>query len=149
MAIPDLSQLGESERAQPPTYVPNRNMMLLSLAAAYAESKGATDVFYGAQQQDEYGYWDCTEEFLKKMNEVLSLNRGLPVRLHAPFMRMKKSEVLRAGLEMGVDYSRTWSCYRGGETPCRECPTCVERAKAFAVLDVPDPLGRIRQRADE
>ena len=73
---------------QPATYVPNRNMLFLALAAAFAEARGIIDVFYGAQAQDRYGYWDCTAEFLERMNAVLGLNRRRPIILHAPFMMM-------------------------------------------------------------
>ena len=138
--VPRLACLGSEQRRQPPTYVPNRNMILLSLAAAYAESHGLCDLFYGAQAQDEYGYWDCTRKFLDGINKVLSLNRRQPVTVHAPFIGMRKAEVLKLGLELGVDFGRTWSCYRGGARPCDACPTCVERAKAFRELAVGDPL---------
>lgn len=129
--IPDLAGLTEEQRRQPPTYVPNRNMVLLSLAAGYAEANGIQHVFYGAQAQDEYGYWDCTPGFVGKLNKLLQLNRVRPVRIHAPFVEKRKSDVLRIGLELGVDYSHTWSCYRGEERPCGRCPSCVEREAAF------------------
>ena len=132
IAVPDLADLGADEMSQPPTYVPNRNMVLLSLAAAYAESKGVSDVFYGAQAQDRYGYWDCTVDFVARINDVLALNRGCPVTIHAPFARKRKADVVRMGLDLGVDYAHTWTCYRGGETPCGTCPSCVERDAAFS-----------------
>ena len=140
LRVPDLADLRGRQRRQPPTYVPNRNMVFLSLAAAYAEARGIRDVFYGAQAQDEYGYWDCTVDFVKRINRVLRLNRGEAVTVHAPFALMKKAEVLRKGLELGVDYSHTWSCYRGKKTPCGTCPTCVERRKAFEAAGVQDSL---------
>ena len=86
--VPDLAELSEKQLEQPPTYVPNRNMLLLSIAAAFAEAQGIREVFYGAQAQDEYGYWDCTTVFLERMNHVLSLNRADPVVVHAPFVCM-------------------------------------------------------------
>jgi 7-cyano-7-deazaguanine synthase len=138
--VPDLSDLADTDLDQPPTYVPNRNMMLLSIAAAYAEAQGATQVFYGAQAHDEYGYWDCTEEFLARINAVTALNRRDSVRIEAPFVLKKKEELVLMGMELGVDFSRTWSCYRGGDRPCNTCPTCVERAKAFHLAGVDDPL---------
>ena len=138
--VPDLAALAAGDLRQPPTYVPNRNMMLLAMAAAHAEAAGIADVFYGAQTQDAYGYWDCTPEFVERVNRVLALNRGRPVTLHAPFMRMRKAEELRIGLELGVDYSHTWTCYRGEETPCRRCPACVEREAAFREVGRTDPL---------
>ncbi len=140
IAIPKLNDLADADRAQPPTYVPNRNMILLSLAAAYAEGHGIGDVFYAAQAQDEYGYWDCTGTFVQALNRVMSLNRRKPVLAHAPFVGMRKFAILKIGLELGVDYAHTWSCYRGGALPCGECPTCVERAAAFERLNMPDPL---------
>src|SRR5450756_1213308 len=86
MPVPALAELAPGQLDQPPTYVPNRNMLFLAFAAAFAEARGVADVFYGAQAQDHYGYWDCTQEFLDRMNAVLGLNRRQPVILHAPFM---------------------------------------------------------------
>ncbi len=129
--VPDLKALSAKQRRQPPTYVPNRNMVLLSLAAAYAEAKGAADVFYGAQAQDEYGYWDCTVDFVERINDILRLNYGKAVTVHAPFAGMPKATVLKIGMRLGVDYAHTWTCYRGGRRPCGTCPSCVERARAF------------------
>ncbi len=138
--VPDLADLDDDALSQPPTYVPNRNMMLLSVAAAYAEANAMTDVYYGAQAQDEYGYWDCTRSFLEGINSVLSLNRGQPVTIHAPFVTKPKAETVRLGLKLGVDFAKTWSCYRGGEVACGTCPTCVERLNAFQANGVDDPL---------
>ena len=125
---------------QPATYVPNRNMIFLSLAAAYAESVGVNRVYYGAQAHDLYGYWDTTPDFLRRLNAVFLLNRGTPIRIEAPFVHRSKTEVLRTGLELGVDYAHTWSCYVGGEVACGRCPTCAERLKAFAEVGIADPL---------
>jgi len=144
--VPELSSLDAHQLKQPPTYVPNRNMILLSLAAAWAESVGATRVFYGAQAQDRYGYWDCTVDFIERINHVLSLNRGTPIQVVAPFVTMSKADILRRGIELGVDYSRTWTCYRGEGTPCGRCPTCVERARAFECVGVIDPLTGVEKR---
>lgn len=139
-AVPDLSALSESDLEQPPTYVPNRNMMLLSMAAAFAEAQGVEHVYYGAQAQDEYGYWDCTKDFLARINHVLALNRRSGVRIHAPFVTRSKAETVGIGMALGVDFRQTWSCYRGGESPCGTCPTCVERRNAFAANGIGDPL---------
>ncbi|MDP6525222.1 MAG: 7-cyano-7-deazaguanine synthase QueC [Kiritimatiellia bacterium] len=139
VAVPDLADIDSESMAQPPTYVPNRNMILLSLAAAYAESNGIRDIFYGAQAQDRYGYWDCTSAFLNQINAVLALNRGTPVRVHAPFVDMSKADVVKIGLAMGVDYSHTWTCYRGGGRPCGTCPSCMERLAAFEQAGAVDP----------
>ncbi|MBX3175786.1 MAG: 7-cyano-7-deazaguanine synthase QueC [Candidatus Hydrogenedentes bacterium] len=139
-AVPDLADLSEDDRSQPPTYVPNRNMMLLSMAAAFAEAHGMADVYYGAQAQDEYGYWDCTRDFLRRINDVLALNRKKPVRIHAPFVEKSKREIVELGRRLGVDFSETWSCYRGGGSACGTCPTCVERLNAFRDCGATDPL---------
>lgn len=141
--VPDLADLRPGQLEQPPTYVPNRNMMLLSMAAAYGEAHGIYDVFYAAQAQDEYGYWDCTQDFLDRINAVLGLNRDSPVTIQAPFIKLKKARIVQNGIDLGVDFSHTWSCYRGGETPCGACPSCVERSKAFEEAGVKDPLGSL------
>ncbi len=140
IGVPALADLDEQQMDQPLTYVPNRNMVMLSMAAAYAEAHGCCEIFYGAQAQDEYGYWDCTTEFVERLNLVLALNRRVPVVIKAPFAELRKSEELAIGLKLGIDYSRTWTCYRGGERACGVCPTCVERLKAFAEAGLPDPL---------
>jgi 7-cyano-7-deazaguanine synthase len=138
--VPDLAEIPENLRDQPPTYVPNRNMLLLSIGAAYAESVGASLVFYGAQAQDEYGYWDCTTAFLERINALLALNRRSPVEVVAPLIRNSKEANVRLGAELGVDFSRTWSCYRGASKSCGTCPTCVERLNAFRRAGIPDPI---------
>ncbi len=138
ISIPNIEEV--EGNPQPPTYVPNRNMIFLSLAAAYAESVGVTTVYYGAQAQDLYGYWDTTPEFLSKLNAVFQLNRSEPIQIEAPFVHFSKTEVLRTGLALGVDYSYTWSCYAGEEVACGRCPTCAERLHAFAEVGIPDPI---------
>lgn len=136
--VPDIAAVKGDP--QPVTYVPNRNMIFLALAAAYAETQGVSDVFYGAQAHDMYGYWDTTPQFLAQVNQVYDLNRKTPVQIKAPFVNDTKADVLRTGLELGVDYGRTWSCYEGQELACGRCPTCAERLQAFAEVGVPDPL---------
>lgn len=136
--VPDIDDvLGDP---QPTTYVPNRNMIFLALAAAYAETHGVGDVFYGAQRHDVYGYWDTTPQFLAQLNSVYQLNRKTPIEIKAPFVTYSKTDILRAGVEMGIDYGKTWSCYEGKAVCCGRCPTCAERLKAFADLDMTDPL---------
>jgi 7-cyano-7-deazaguanine synthase len=125
---------------QPATYVPNRNMIFLGLAAAFAESHGVTEVFYGAQRHDMYGYWDTTLEFLEKVNQVYGLNRKNAVQIKAPFVERSKSDIVRMGLDLGVDYSLTWSCYQGQDLACGTCPTCAERLEAFKQAGIHDPL---------
>ena len=138
VAIPDMTDVVGDP--QPPTYVPNRNMIFLALAVAYAESVGASTVYYGAQRHDVYGYWDTTPEFLARLNQVYGLNRKTPVRIEAPFVQYSKADILRIGLKLGVDYEQTWSCYAGGEAACGRCPTCAERLTAFEEVGIADPV---------
>ena len=138
--VPDLGNIAGPDRTQPPTYVPNRNMVLLAIAAAAAEAMGITQVYYGAQAQDEYGYWDCTPEFVERINALLALNRRRPVTVAAPLVQHSKMDNVRLGLRLGVDFSRTWSCYRGEMPACGTCPTCMERLRAFALCGVLDPI---------
>ena len=137
-AIPTAQEVAGDP--QPVTYVPNRNMIFLALAAAYAESHGVSDVFYGAQQHDLYGYWDTTPEFLARLNQVYQLNRKTPLRIQAPFVQYSKTDILRTGRDLNIDYAQTWSCYAGQALACGRCPTCAERLAAFANLGLTDPL---------
>jgi 7-cyano-7-deazaguanine synthase len=137
-AIPNaLDVIGDP---QPPTYVPNRNMIFLALAAAFAETQGVSDIYYGAQRHDIYGYWDTTPQFLEQLNNVYRLNRKAPIQILAPFVTYSKTDILRIGLELEVDYSKTWSCYEGQDVACGRCPTCAERLQAFQNLGLTDPL---------
>lgn len=126
---------------QPTTYVPNRNMLFLAIAAAFAENHGVTDIFYGAQKHDIYGYWDTTFDFLNRINTVFSLNRKNTIKIKAPFIDYTKSDVVRLGTELNVRYDKTWSCYRGkNNKACGVCGTCAERLKAFDDNKILDPL---------
>ncbi len=137
-AVPDvIDVMGDP---QPVTYVPNRNMIFLALAAAYAETHQVSQVFYGAQRHDMYGYWDTTPQFLAQLNQVYGLNRKNPIAIEAPFVNYTKTDLVRKGLALAVDYGQTWSCYEGQELACGRCPTCAERLKAFAEVGVADPL---------
>jgi 7-cyano-7-deazaguanine synthase len=127
---------------QPPTYVPNRNMIFLSLAAAYAETHNVNAIYYGAQIHDIYGYWDTTTEFVSAINSVMSLNRKNPIQIEAPFVSYSKSDILKIGMSIGVNYTQTWSCYNGDRIngACGTCPTCAERLYAFKNVGVTDPV---------
>lgn len=138
--IPNLIDLDDTQRQQPSTYVPNRNMILLSLAAAFAEARQAEVIYYGAQAQDEYGYWDCTTEFINRINQVLNLNRQKKIQIKAPFVHWRKAQEVELGLKLKVDFAHTWTCYQGGEEPCCKCPTCIERLNAFKENNMTDPL---------
>ena len=122
------------------TIVPNRNMVLLSISAAYAISLGAKKLFYGAHAGDHPIYPDCRKEFVEAMKNALYLADYIGLELEAPYVDMKKEDILRRGLELGVDYSLTWSCYKGGQKACGRCGTCTERIEAFKKVGVKDPI---------
>lgn len=137
---------GDVDRTDiPATYVPARNMVFLSVAASLAEAVGAQDIFIGVSQVDYSGYVDCREEFIEAMQAainkgtVMGAAKGLPITVHAPFVHKTKSDEIRLGMELGVDFSLTWSCYRGGQKPCGTCDSCLLRAKAFAEAGYADP----------
>ncbi|MDN7133628.1 7-cyano-7-deazaguanine synthase QueC [Halomonas sp. MC140] len=122
------------------TVVPNRNMILISLAIAKAVNIGAERVDYGAHGGDHILYPDCRPEFVDAMNHVAGIANFEPVQLHAPYLSASKADILRDGLAMGLDYRHTWTCYEGKELACGVCGSCTERLSAFAANDVTDPL---------
>jgi 7-cyano-7-deazaguanine synthase len=122
------------------TVVPNRNMILLSLAVGYAVSIDAHKVFYGAHSGDHEIYPDCRPEFVEKMNSVCAIANYEPVEIVTPYLALNKIDILREGLAMGLDYGRTWTCYNGREKACGKCGSCVERLEAFAHNQISDPL---------
>ncbi len=123
------------------TYVPFRNGLMLSAAASIAISIGASEVWYGAHADDAAGsaYPDCSEEFFQDIDSAIYEGSGEQVHVYAPFILFPKSEVVKTGLEIGVPYELTWSCYNGGDKPCGKCGTCIDRAEAFKVNGVKDP----------
>ncbi|MEA1080113.1 7-cyano-7-deazaguanine synthase QueC [Marinobacter qingdaonensis] len=122
------------------TVVPNRNMILLSLATGYAVTVGAGAVWYGAHGGDHAIYPDCRPEFVEKMDAVCRVANYEPVAIEAPFMALDKGEILAEGLKLGLDYRQTWTCYNGRARACGRCGSCVERLEAFAAQGVTDPL---------
>jgi 7-cyano-7-deazaguanine synthase len=129
----------------PKTYVPNRNMILMSLAAAYAETQGLEYIVTGLQVHDEYGYWDTTQAFVDKMNGVFSENRKIKVKLIAPFVKLNKFEEIKLleELDGGVGLlMSTLTCYNPDELgrSCGKCPSCSERIANFAKAGHIDPI---------
>lgn len=122
-------------------YVPNRNMIMLSICTGYAESIGADTVFHGAAQVDsEAGYWDGTPEFLLNMNEINSLNRRDRVQIEAPLIDLSKQQIIKMGMDADLDFNKTWTCYEGGQAACGRCTACSSRIKGFIDNGVVDPL---------
>jgi 7-cyano-7-deazaguanine synthase len=130
-----------TEDAAKQTVVPNRNMIMLSIAAGFAEAREIPEVFYAAHRNDSTIYPDCRPEFVEALRPAIRLGTAWhPVELKAPFVNMSKAEIVKMGLEMGVPYELTWSCYQGEAQPCLKCPTCVERMEAFSLNGALDPL---------
>ena len=123
------------------TYVPFRNGLFLSSAASVALSKDCSVIYYGAHADDSAGfaYPDCSPEFHKAINEAIWEGSGHQLNVEAPFVNKSKAEVVKKGLELGVPYELTWSCYQGGHKPCGKCGTCIDRAAAFEANGVTDP----------
>jgi 7-cyano-7-deazaguanine synthase len=137
---------------RPKTYVPNRNMILLSIAAAYAETKGIDTIYCGLQVHDQYGYHDTTQRFVDKLNDVLSENRILKIKIYAPFAEKSKTDELRLlrDIDGNLDLTRhTMTCYNPQEyqdysvkyyRACGKCPSCSERLKAFENVGEKDTI---------
>ena len=122
-------------------YVPNRNMMMLSICTAYAESIGASQVYHGAALIDsQAGYWDGSIEFLQAINKVNALNRRDRVEILAPLITKSKKDIIELGASVGVDFSETWTCYEGEQQACGQCPACSSRIKGFIDAGIKDPL---------
>ena len=124
------------------TYVPFRNGLFLSAAASMALSLGCGAIYYGAHHDDWAGnaYPDCSREFVDAMNRAIVEGTGGELHLCAPFVEMSKADIVARGIELGVPYELTWSCYEGGDYPCGACGTCIDRNRAFEANGMRDPL---------
>ncbi len=133
---------------QTSAYVPNRNMMFLSIAASLAESTKTDTIFYGAAKADDTsGYWDCTQEFRSLLNQILSLNRRNLIQIEAPLIDLDKKQIIEYGLELGVDFSKTHTCYNsyGTDLACGECPSCSARIAGWIQAGKIDPIKYSRE----
>lgn len=131
----------------PTTYVPARNTIFLSFALAYAETVGAQDIFIGVNALDYSGYPDCRPEYIAAFEAMANLATragvdGAGVSIHTPLIDMTKADIVRAGSELGVDFSLTSSCYdpAADGRPCGHCDSCLLRLKGFAEAGLSDPL---------
>jgi 7-cyano-7-deazaguanine synthase len=130
------------------TYVPARNTIFLSFALAWAEVLEAPDIFIGANAVDYSGYPDCRPEYLRAFEEMANLATKVSVegkirfRIHAPLLYLTKSDIIRQGTALGIDYGQTWSCYDPlpDGRPCGRCDSCLFRAKGFEEAGLRDPL---------
>jgi 7-cyano-7-deazaguanine synthase len=148
IAVPKGRTSAEMERGIPITYVPARNTIFLSFALAWAEVLGASDIFIGVNALDYSGYPDCRPEFIHAFEQTANLatKAGVEGRqklvIHAPLMHLTKAQIIRRGMELGVDYSLTSSCYDPSPDgmPCGQCDSCLLRRKGFRENGIEDPL---------
>ncbi len=127
------------ESSMKQTVVPFRNGIMLAIAAGLAESREAEGLVIAAHAGDHAIYPDCRESFMAAMGDAIRLGTYAQVELLRPFIDLTKAEIAAKGAALGVDFSKTWSCYVGGSTHCGECGTCVERREAFMVAGISDP----------
>ena len=121
------------------TVVPNRNMIMLSIATGIAISRKMDAVAYAAHSGDHTICPDCRVEFINAMQRAISLCDWNPPELITPFWHMTKADIIKLGHSLGVPYDKTWSCYKGGDLHCGTCGTCTERREAFLLAGVSDP----------
>ncbi|MBS7623506.1 7-cyano-7-deazaguanine synthase QueC [Candidatus Bathyarchaeota archaeon] len=125
---------------EPSIIVPFRNAIFLSIAVAYATSIGASKILYGAQGSDAPFYPDCREDFYRTFQAAARLGTDTEIEIEAPFHNIKKSDVLKLGLKLGVPYEITWSCYLNNALHCGVCESCLNRKRAFADANLKDPV---------
>jgi 7-cyano-7-deazaguanine synthase len=146
LAVPKDRSADQMGHGIPITYVPARNTIFLALALGWAETLGATDLFIGVNALDYSGYPDCRPEFIEAFERLANLAtkagvEGSRFRIHAPLLHLSKAEIVRRGLELGVDFALTTSCYdpAADGSACGHCDSCLLRLQGFAENGVPDP----------
>jgi len=146
IAVPKHDRVEELDSGIPITYVPARNTVFLSYALAWAEVLGARDIFVGVNALDYSGYPDCRPEFIAAFEHLANLAtragvEGDPFRIHSPLIHMTKAEIIHRGIELGVDYGATSSCYDPDPSglACGRCDACLLRLKGFAEVGIDDP----------
>ncbi len=145
LPLPEYERLEEIEEGPPSTYVPFRNGIFLALATAWAEAKGIREIVCGFNIIDSPHYPDTQEQFVKAMQRAINLGTAAyfthkEIKIITPFTNLKKSEIIKRGLSLGVDYSYSLSCYSGTEIPCQKCSSCLLRQKAWEELGMKDHL---------
>lgn len=121
------------------TVVPFRNGIMLSIAAGLAESEGLRYIMMANHAGDHTIYPDCRPEFVAGMNEAVKQGTFEHIQLWAPYTGLTKTDIVKRGAQLGIDYADTWSCYKGGDVHCGKCGTCMERKEAFLQAGIPDP----------
>lgn len=121
------------------TVVPFRNGIMLSIAAGFAESQGAEAITIAAHSGDHAIYPDCRSDFMDPMAQAIEAGTYAKIQIVRPFLEIRKEDIAARGIELNVDFSQTWSCYKGGDRHCGKCGTCVERKEAFDLSGLQDP----------
>ena len=138
IAVPEAAEIG---REVPVTYVPFRNAHLLAVAVSWAEVLGAEKIYIGAVEQDSSGYPDCRPAYYRAYNEVIKAGtKEGRIEIVTPLIGMRKSEIVRLGLELNAPFDLTWSCYSREDSACGVCDSCVLRLQAFHQVGVADPI---------
>ena len=135
-AIPEGHYAEENMKS---TVVPFRNGIMLAIATGIAESHGLKRVYIANHGGDHTIYPDCRPEFIRAMDSAATAGTFVNVRIEAPYTNITKADIVRRGTALGIDYSKTWSCYKGADLHCGKCGTCVERKEAFKEAGVNDP----------
>ncbi len=135
-AIPEGNYDDDNMRS---TVVPFRNGIMLSIGCGMAESRGLKHVLIANHGGDHVIYPDCRPAFINAMSEAMCNGTYANVTIDAPYTNITKADICRRGTELGIDYTKTYSCYKGGEHHCGKCGTCMERKEAFRLAGVPDP----------
>lgn len=140
IAVPEYGS--EHSTKIPVTYVPFRNANFLSVAVSWAEAIGATAIFIGAVSEDSSGYPDCRPEYYRVFNELIRVGTRPETRIEirAPVIHMRKSEIIRRGMELKAPLKHTWSCYQGEDEACGACDSCRLRLRGFAEAGYADPI---------
>ena len=145
--VPKSETVESIGEAIPVTYVPARNTVFLSLSLAFAETVDAKDIFIGVNSLDYSGYPDCRPEFIQAFERMANLatkagvEESQRLKIHTPLIDLTKAEIIARGMELGVDYGLTLSCYDPGDAglPCQHCDACLLRARGFATNGIQDP----------
>ena len=143
--LPEYKRLEQIKKVIPSTYVPFRNGIFLGLAAAWAEARGLKEIICGFNIIDSPHYPDTRKDFIWAMERAINSGTrsslgAQKIKIIAPFLEKKKSEIIKEGLSLGADYSYSISCYRGDEVPCQKCSSCFLRQKAWREMGLEDPL---------
>jgi 7-cyano-7-deazaguanine synthase len=152
LPLKNLAAGGLLDTQAPLAYVTFRNGVFLSLGLSLAEALGAEEIWGGWCGADQAGFPDCRRDFLKAMEKAANLGtaagrfRGVRFKILSPLAGLSKAQTIKKGLKLGVDFSHTWTCYKGGRKPCGQCAACGHRKKGFKEAGVQDPVLSGRRR---